>query len=153
MIRRATPEDLDPIETLLRVAFGASPRVRPSELDDPHHIVLVHETDGRVDGVVAANLVRTLGRWNAYTARLAVHPTARGQGIATELMVAITDELDRFARDVNQQILVLGTISADRTASRLAHVRAGWQRYAAADQPGWDLYGRFVGVEWPADEP
>lgn len=149
MIRRADPGDLDAINVLLGEVFGG--RAKAAELADPNHVVLVHHTADTIDGVVAANLVRTLGRWNAYTSRLAVAPAARGQGIATELMAAITDWLDHWARTHNHEILVLGTIRADRPGSRLAHVRAGWQLFAAAEPHGWDLYGRFVGIEWPTD--
>lgn len=149
-IRRATPTDRDPINAVLGVVWPGA-KADTAELEDPLHIVLVAELDGQVVGCVAGNLVRTLGRWNAYTSRLAVHPDQRGQGIATLLMQCITAELDTFARSVNQEILVLGTIRPDRTGSRLAHVRAGWQQYAAAstDPKGWDLFGRFVGIEWP----
>jgi GNAT superfamily N-acetyltransferase len=152
-IRRATPADLAPINAVLDVVWPGVV-AKPGDLEDPLHIVLVAELDGQVVGCVAGNLVRTLGRWNAYTSRLAVHPDQRGQGIATLLMQGITSELDRFAREVNQEILVLGTIRPDRTGSRLAHVRAGWQQFAAArtNPTGWDLFGRFVGIEWPVDE-
>lgn len=150
MIRRATPADLHGINTLLWMVWPGT-QAKPAELTDPLHIVLVYDADDEIVGCVAANLVRTLGRWNAYTSRLAVDPDQRGQGIATLLMQAITGELDRFAREHNQEILVLGTIRADRPGSRLAHIRAGWKQYAAAsvDPKGWDLFGRFVGIEWP----
>ena len=147
MIRRATLEDLDPINKLLGTVFASS--AKASDLTDPLHIVLVHDDDGSIDGVVAANLVRTLGRWNAYTSRLAVAPAARGRGIATELMVGVSKWLDHWARERNLEILVLGTIRPDRIGSRLAHERAGWRCFADGAEPGWDLYGRFVGIHWP----
>ncbi|ARU61860.1 hypothetical protein CBW65_13090 [Tumebacillus avium] len=103
MIRGATAEDRAAVQRLYEHLCPEEPvRVIASRIEaiseDPHHFLLVHETDGSVDGSVFVNfcpdpMFGTLPY--AVVENLIVDPERRGNGIGRRLL----EEVDNLARE------------------------------------------------------
>ena len=79
-------------------------------LPDEQTILLVAEADGRIVGTVQGQLAsKANGRHRAEIGKLLVHPEARRQGIARQLMIAIEAEL----RAAGRSLIVLDTRDGD----------------------------------------
>ncbi|HEX5856796.1 MAG TPA: ribosomal protein S18-alanine N-acetyltransferase [Microbacterium sp.] len=101
-IRRATPEDLEPIMALENASFPTdawSSAMMREELRSPHGHYIVLETAGRVVGY--AGLRSPRGAMDADIQTIAIAEAARGRGRGRELLrTLIAEASSRGARDL-----------------------------------------------------
>lgn len=141
-IRRALIEDIEAIESVLRASFAefeslyTSTAFRVTTPTADQTRVRWHE--GPVWVAIQTNVIRgTVAAAprasGLYVRSMAVHPVARGQGIARALL----EEIERFAREHHHRRLFLSTTPFLNDAIRL-YERFGFEH---ADDGPHDLFG------------
>jgi ribosomal protein S18 acetylase RimI-like enzyme len=96
-IRPATPDDVDAV-----LAFWRAATVEPSTTDDADGVLallrfapdaLLLAVDDDDDDEIVGTVVASWDGWRGAMYRLAVHPTRRRRGLATQLVAAAEDAL------------------------------------------------------------
>ena len=122
MISGASIGFLTPLTQIEAVAYWQEVA---TALQSPYRILLVALMDGEIVGTVQLDLAsRPNGSHRAEVAKLMVHTSRRGQGIAQALMRAIEHEAQLAGRTT----LILDTRSGDpseRLYSKLSYIKAG----------------------------
>jgi predicted N-acetyltransferase YhbS len=112
-------------------------------LKSPHRILLVAKADGEIVGTVQLDMAsRPNGSHRAELAKLMVHTSRRGQGIAQALITAIEHE----ARLAGRSTLILDTREGDPSEKlyiKMGYIRAGTIPAYARSTDGFSAYNCF----------
>jgi len=125
-MRRATPDDIDAVNRLLRVGFDRL--AIPDDLERPELHVFLTDDDQALGAVYFA---RDVGRWAAHATSWVVHPDARGRGVSRELVAETRRVAGEFAAE-HGPMRLFGYSNPSRGASIHLLASDGWKHIGDA---------------------
>lgn len=134
-LRPATPDDLDAIMAIERVAFASdawSERLMADELASPHNHYVVVERGGRIEGY--AGLRAPAGSKDADIQTIALTASARGRGTGRAIFEALLEQASlRGVRNVFLDVRDDNTVAQSLYASEGFREIGRRTKYYAAD--------------------